>query len=176
MKPFFKTIVVLVPLSFLSGPLAADLAPQPQVVFTQCLQGTFAADWQGVAGRTYLMQWSLDLMSWQYVPFIDFGDGMHSRGLASSSDKFFFRLHYGDFPEITSLDEAMNADFDSDGLTNIFEVTFGYDPFNANSTADGADNALDPEGDGMTNATENVRGLDPMRKDNPKVLLQVVAY
>jgi hypothetical protein len=173
MNPVCKTITALVPVAFLIGPTSADMAPQPQVAFTQAAPGTFAADWQGVTGRVYFMQWSLDLETWFYAPFMDFDDGMHSRGLAGSAPKSFFRLHYGDYPGITSLDEAMNADFDGDGLTNIFEVTFGYSPYNANSTVDGADNALDPEGDGMTNATENSRGLNPMAKDNPKLLLQV---
>lgn len=173
MKPLFKTILSLAPVPFLIGPISAELDPQPQVAFTQAAPGTFAADWEGLAGRTYFMQWSLDLESWHYAPFIDFGDGMHSRGLDSSSDKFFFRLHYGDFPEITSLDEARNADFDGDGLSNIFEVTYGYDPFQATSTIDGPDASLDPDGDGMTNTTENVMALNPMVKDNPKVLLQV---
>jgi hypothetical protein len=173
MKPLRKTIVALVPLSFLIGPLAADLAPQPQVIFSKGLQGTFAADWQGVAGRTYFIQWSQDLVSWNYAPFIDFGDGMHSRGIESSTPKGFFRLHYGEFEGINSLDDAMNADFDADGLSNIFEVTYGYDPFQATSTIDGPDASLDPDGDGMTNTTENVMALNPMVKDNPKVLLQV---
>lgn len=176
MKPFCKTILSLVPAPFLIGPISADLDPQPQVLFTQAAPGTFAADWDGLAGRTYFMQWSLDLVSWYYAPFIDFGDGMHSRGLESSSDQFFFRLHYGDFPEITGLDEARNADMDGDGLSNIFEVTFGYDPFNPASTVDGNDNELDPDGDGMTNATENAMALNPMVKDNPAVMLEVFAY
>jgi len=173
MKSFHKTLVALVPVAFLVGPISADMAPQPQVIFTNCQQGTFAADWQGVAGRIYFMQWSLDLQNWLYAPFIDFGDGMHSRGLAGSAPKGFFRLKQIDDSGITSLDEAMNADFDGDGLSNIFEVTYGYDPFDSASTADGNDNALDPEGDGMTNSTENTRGLNPMAKDNPKLLLQV---
>lgn len=173
MRIMRKTILALIPAAFLTGPASADMTLQPQVAFTQGLENTFAADWEGVAGRVYFMQWSLDLETWFYAPFIDFGDGMHSRGLAGSSDKSFFRLHCGDYPGITSLEEAMNADFDGDGLSNIFEVTFGYNPYSANSTVDGPDNALDPEDDGMTNATENTRGLNPMAKDNPKLLLQV---
>lgn len=175
MNAIYKISVALVPLTFLAEPISADMALQPEVAFTQGLESTFAADWQGVTGRVYFMQWSLDLENWFYAPFIDFGDGMHSRGFAGSAPKSFFRLHYGDYPGITSLDEAMNADFDGDGLSNIFEVTFGYNPYNAASTVDGPDNALDPEGDGMTNTTENTKGLNPMKKDNPKLLLQVTA-
>jgi hypothetical protein len=173
MKALFRTILTLSPMAYMMGPIAADPAPQPQVIFTQGLQGTCAADWQGVEGRIYFMQWSVDLETWQFTPFLDFGDGMHSRGMESSTDKFFVRLFTRDDPAITSLEEAMDADFDGDGLSNIFELTFGYDPYNKASTADGNDNALDPDGDGLTNATEHTRSLNPMRKDNPKVLLQV---
>ena len=174
MKTIRIAIVALVPGVFLLGPLSADMAPQqPQLIFTKGLENTFAADWQGVEDRIYFMQWSLDLETWFYAPFIDFGDGMHSRGVAGSAPKSFFRLHCVDDPEIASLDEAMNADFDGDGLSNIFEVTFGYDPYSAVSTLDGPDNALDPESDGMTNSTENTRGLNPVARDNPILLLQV---
>lgn len=33
----------------------------------------------------------------------------------------------------------------------------------------------DPDGDGMSNTTENVRSLDPTKKDNPKLLLEVTS-
>ena len=68
------------------------------------------------------------------------------------------------------------ADFDGDGLSNIFEVTYGYNPFQTTSTIDGPDASLDPDEDGLGNATEQSLALDPMRKDNPKVMLEVVAY
>ncbi len=162
---------------FLIGPISADMAPQPQPVFSQGPQkNTYAMDWQGVAGRIYFMQRSVDLANWQYFPFIDFGDGMHSRGIVSLTDKGFFRLKCVDDPEITSLEQAQNADFDGDGLSNIFELAFGSNPFDADSTPGGPDNGPDPEEDGMTNATENAGGFNPMKKDNPKVMLQVVDF
>ncbi len=159
--------------ALLATTAGGDPAPQPPLSFTQGLQGTFNADWEGVAGRTYFMQFSMDLQSWHYAPFIDFGDGGHHRGTGSDADKFFLRLHYGDFPGIDSLDDAMNADFDGDGLSNIFEVTFGYDPFQTTSTIDGQDASLDPDGDGLGNASEQAAGSDPMAKDNGLVNLEV---
>jgi hypothetical protein len=173
MKPSFKPILPLVPVVFLIAPVSAELNPQTPLIFNRCLFDTYAADWEGVAGRVYFMQWSTDLATWSYCPFMDFGDGMHSRGVESDTPKLFFRLHFGDYPGITTLEEARNADFDSDGLSNIFEVTFGYDPYNVTSTVDGADNTLDPDGDGMSNATENNRALNPMVKDNPALMLRV---
>ncbi len=173
MKSFFKSFPALLPAAFLTSSISADMAPQPQVAFTQAAPGTFAADWQGVQGRIYFLQWTLDMQTWFYAPFIDFGDGMHSRGLAGTAPKSFFRLFCIDDPAITSLEKAQDADFDGDGLSNIFEVTFGYGPYDSASTSGGNDNALDSETDGMSNATENATGHHPMRKDNPKVLLQV---
>lgn len=66
------------------GPGAADPGPQPQLEFNPAAPGTWAADWSGVEGRTYFLQWSLDLSTWYYAPFIHFGDGVHSRGCAIS--------------------------------------------------------------------------------------------
>lgn len=154
-------------------PAGSDPPPQPPLSFAKGAQGTFHADWQGVAGRTYFTQFSLDLATWHYAPFIDFGDGEHSRGVESDAGNFFVRLRHGDFENITSLDEAMNADLDSDGLSNIFEVTYGYDPFATTSTIDGPDASLDPDGDGLGNASEQATGTNPMVKDNPLLLLEV---
>jgi hypothetical protein len=150
-----------------------DPAPQPQMQFTQGLQGTFNADWEGVAGRTYFSQFSFDLETWHYAPYIDFGAGSHHRGVDGDADKFFLRLHYGDFPQYTSLDDAMNGHLDNDGLSNIFEVTFGYDPFQTTSTIDGPDASLDPDGDGLSNLSEQAAGSDPMAKDNRLLQLEV---
>jgi hypothetical protein len=159
--------------ALLTTTVGGDPTPQAPLSFTQGLQGTFNADWEGVAARTYFAQFSTDLETWHYAPFMEFGDGEHSRGIESDSDNFFLRLHYGDFDGINSLDEAMNADFDGDGLINIFEVTHGYDPFNTQSTIDGPDSSLDPDEDGLGNSSEQTASSDPMAKDNPNLKLEV---
>lgn len=153
----------------------ANPVDQAQIQFTKGLQGTFHADWEGVAGRTYFMQFSMNLIDWQYAPFMHFGEGGHHRGIHSDADKFFLRLHYGNFPGVNNLDDAMNADFDGDGISNIFEVTYGYNPFSLTSTQGGADASLDPDGDGLGNHAEINHGLNPMNRDNPQVMLDVVA-
>ena len=175
MKSFFnKQLVPLVCLAALTTKGGSDPVPQTQIDFHQGAQGTFNADWQGVAGRTYFMHFSLNLIDWHYAPFIDFGDGAQSRGIESNGDKFFLRLKYLDDPNITSLDEAMNADLDGDGLSNIFEVTHGYDPFDIESTMDGADASLDPDADGLGNSAEQTAGTNPMAKDNALLQLEVI--
>lgn len=58
---------------------------------------------------------------------------------------------------ITELDP--NLDQDSDGLTNGFEIQWGFDPF------DPSDVNLDPDGDGLTNLDEQGFGTDPTQAD-----------
>ena len=169
-----KTLRLLLVPAILIGLGAADPAPQSDLRFTRVAAGTWAADWTGVAGKTYFFQKSTDLVNWDYAPFMGFGEGEHSYGYTGTSPKYFFRLQHTDIYD--SLEDAMNGDYDGDGLSNIFEVSYGYDPFHATSTINGVDNQVDPDGDGMGNATEQSNGCDPMRKDNPKVKLQVVAY
>lgn len=150
----------------------SDPAPQ-KLEFTEGLQGTFNADWEGVAARTYFMQFSTNLVDWHFAPFIDYGEGAHRRGIDTDAVRFFLRLRYGDFPGINSLDDAMNADFDGDGLSNIFEITHGYDPFDDESTSDGPDASHDPDGDGIGNSTEQAEGTNPIAMDNPIAQLEV---
>jgi hypothetical protein len=176
MKSVGNAVRPLVLMAILAGPGTADPESQPPLEFASAAEGTWAADWTGIADRTYFFQWSPDMVNWYYAPFIDFGEGEHSRGGASSTPSFFVRLHHGDFEDIDSLEEAENADLDGDGLSNLFEVTFGYNPFDQNSSSEGADHGLDPDEDGMTNLTEQSRALDPMWKDNPKVQLEVIDY
>ena len=173
-----KSTRLLLPMVIFAGLVTADTEtesdPQPPMTFTPVAAGTWAADWAGVSGRTYFVQWSTDLVNWYYAPILDYGEGDHSHGMDASSPKFFTRLHYGGW--YNSLEEARSADMDGDGLSNLFEVTYGYDPFDPQSTAGGSDNQLDPDEDGMSNTTEQAQGCDPMKKDNPKLMLQVDAY
>lgn len=173
MNPIIRFTMPLACLASFTTIAGGDPTPQPQMSFSPGLEGTFNADWEGVASRTYFTQFSLDLVTWHYAPFIDFGDGVHNRGMASDSDRFFLRLHWGDFAEYTSLDQAMNGHLDGDGLSNIFEVTYGYDPFEDESTLGGPDGEVDPDEDGLGNASEQTGGSDPMTKDHPLVQLEV---
>lgn len=63
---------------------------------TQGSSGTWKTAWQGVPGRTYLMQWSDDLVNWNYLPLTDAGAGTKAYGGASSTNKFFVRLFCSD--------------------------------------------------------------------------------
>lgn len=170
-----KWFLPIICMAALTGTGSSDPAPQNQLEFKQGGQGTFNADWQGVTGRTYFMQFSLDLVNWHFAPFMNFGEDEHHRGIESDAEKFFLRLCYEDIEGINSLDDAMNADRDGDGLSNIFEVTHGYNPFQVESTIDGLDASLDPDEDGLGNTAEQSVGSNPMSKDNPLLELEVTA-
>lgn len=159
----------MLPFILTTAPLIGEPVPppQPQIDFSQGLQGTFNAGWEGIAARTYFMQFSMNLVDWHYAPFIHFGDGGHHRGIESDADKLFIRLVFGDFPGIHSLDDAMNADFSGDGLTNIFKVTHGYDPFEFTANDDADE-------DGLLLINEEHYGRNPTRRDHPAVKLSVV--
>lgn len=155
-------------------------APQPQAVLTPGTTNTWNLDWEGIAGRTYFLQHSEDLVSWQYFPLIESGnDETLGWGFASSADKFFVRLRYTDQP--TSNPDF--ADFDADGLSNWDEIfIYGTDPFNADSDGDGmpdgfevqhylnpsdaSDASQDADGDGLTNLQEYDLGTDPNNADS----------
>jgi N-acetylmuramoyl-L-alanine amidase len=166
----------------LTGMASATFAqtPQPQAVLTQGTNNTWNLDWEGIAGRTYFLQHSEDLVSWQYFPLIESGnDETLGWGFASSADKFFVRLRYTDI--VTN--DPDNADFDGDGLTNWEEIfIYGTDPFNSDSDGDGmpdgwevmngfnpthpADADEDADGDGLTNLQEYELGTEPNNPDS----------
>ncbi len=168
-------------LAVFAGPLQAQSA-QPQVAFAPTGAGTWQAAWAGVTQRTYFMQWSLDLVNWNFAPMVEYGMGPKSYGLAvQGSSKFFIRLNYVDDPNITSLQQARDADFDGDGYSNADEVyTLGSDPFSPPmSDFDDLPDAWeiqyfgnliqaptdDPDGDGLTNAQEIAAGTHPLLFD-----------
>jgi hypothetical protein len=143
---------------------ADESTPQPQMTFAAGTSGTWNADWAGTTQRTYFFQWSEDLVTWHFAPFVEFDSGAKSYGIQTQNvEKFFVRLVYCDDPSIESLAQAKNADFDQDGVSNIDEVTIlGTNPllFATNGGAVG-DGTQDWDGDGITNADEVALGLDP---------------
>lgn len=163
--------------------LDASPAPQQQVSFTAGASGTSNMDWAGETGRTYFVEWSLDLVHWDYSPIVKFGDDLQSYGISNSNaEKFFVRLHYVDDATATTLQEAKDADYDNDGIPNLYEVeTLGTDPLDKNSTGGdsngnglpdgwemfhfGALGVADPnavlEADGLTNKEKADLGLNP---------------
>lgn len=186
MKTPFRLFCTIL-LALTTGSAIADPPLQPQVSFTKGSASTWNADFSGVAQRTYFVQWSLDLVSWNYAPVIEFGSGVKSYGIdTENAPKFFLRLKYVDEGWVSNLQDARDADFDGDGIPNAFEVEeVGSDPLNRNSAGGDSDsdgmadgwemfhfgglnvatpNAVGyplPAGDGLTNKEKSELGLDP---------------
>ena len=126
MKQPSKLIVPAILASVLVGPLSADNGiPPDQISFLSGANDTWNADWYGLYGRSYFIQWSHDLQTWSYAPFVDFSDGLHSRGMNSSTPKFFIRHMLTDAP---TTDPELE-DFAGDGIGSLVKVLMGLDPF-----------------------------------------------
>lgn len=136
---------------------------QPDASFTRASETDWHLDWQGVSGRTYFIQTSVDLVNWEYEPAMTFGDGLWHDVLGSDSPKYFVRLHYVDDTTVTTLQQAKNADYDNDGVSNFDEITtLGTNPFRFSTNGSGiADGLQDWDGDGISNADEIALELDP---------------
>ncbi len=180
----FATVTVLGCMS-----LNAQGTPQPNVSFTPGASSTWNADWNGITGRTYFLQFSVDLVNWNYAPTMRYGNSVHSLGIQTeNADKFFIRLQYIDDPAVTTLAQAQAADFDGDGISNLVEIqTYGSKPFSLDSDSDGMpdafeaqqglnltmnDSALDPDNDNATNLQEyqagtNLKNFDTDRDGFP---------
>lgn len=158
-----------------------------QLTFTPGAGTTWDIDWTGVSGRTYFIEWSLDLESWSYAPVVEFETPATPFGTnAQGVDKYFVRLKYIDADWISTLQEARDADFDSDGIPNYFEVEDLFsDPFDRDSNggdtdldglADGwelyffgnlttADPSAIDQTDGLTNKEKSELGISPSGDD-----------
>jgi len=114
--------------------------PHPELTFVPGNRSWIYA-WQGVAGRTYFLQHSDDMIHWSYFPLIESGAGqLISYGFSSTATRFFVSLRYSD--QTTSDPEG--DDFDGDGLSNWDEVsTYGTDPLLADTDNDGASDGME---------------------------------
>ena len=163
-----------------SGSVIADPLDE-QMTFVPWTGGNWKSEWPGVSQRTYFYQWSADLVTWHYAPFMAFGTGGHEYFMASSPAKLFVRLHRHDDFSILTFQQARDADFDGDGLSNLSEV-MDYNTFPLLWDTDGdlvpdglevllyqsplLNNAtMDDDSDGMNNAEEYLAGRDPAVAD-----------
>ncbi|MEQ1933519.1 MAG: thrombospondin type 3 repeat-containing protein [Fimbriimonadaceae bacterium] len=85
--------------------------------------GVYELAWWGKAARTYFIQHSDDLVTWTYVPIIEWGAsaGVTAWNFSnvSGAPRSFFRLRHSDAATGGNPD---TADFDGDGLTNLQEI------------------------------------------------------
>jgi len=152
-------------------PHLAAASPDPEPSLEPLGALSWRLDWTGAAGWTWFIQWSEDLVTWHYFPVIEHGTEFDFFEFSTNADRFFLRLEFTDIP--TTDPEV--ADFDGDGLSNLFEVVNGLDPFSADTDGDlVADGDEDEDLDGSVNTSEAVSGRDPKVKDHPAVKLGVV--
>lgn len=138
MKRVFLFVMCLVTALSAEAQTAADLNEGLQVT-TGAQAGDFTVSWWGKTGRTYFVQQSFDLMTWQYVPVVMSGaEDVSGLNFSCSETRQFWRLRYTD---LSTGGNAETADFDGDGLTNLEEATLGTDPFNPDSDGDGVNDA-----------------------------------
>jgi hypothetical protein len=136
MKRFLSICVALVAWSLMSAQAqtATDVYEGVRVT-VDASTGTQVLTWWGRAGRTYFVQQSYDLINWTYVPVVHGGaaavDGLN---FASTDARQFWRLKYTDAS--TGGLSAADADFDSDGVSNIDELNSLIDPFNSDTDGD----------------------------------------
>jgi hypothetical protein len=117
----------------------------------------FQFTWWARAGRSYLVDVSDDLYSWTYLDTVIVGLGGVSPPINFnvSSERFFVRLNTDPFntdadgdgmPDGWEVLFGLNARFagdasldpDDDGLTNLDEFTYGFDPWIVDETAGAA--------------------------------------
>lgn len=188
--------VALAAAAFTGGALAETPF---QVSWTRGAGTTWNADWIGVAPhRTYFAQVSEDLIHWEFLPVLEFGEGLKGVGFDNGGlSQHFFRLMYADEAWVTSEQQARDADFDSDGIPNGFEVeAIGSNPLDKNSAGGDSNSNSLPDGwelfhfgglgvanpnvalkpDGLTNKEKAELGLNPHVDYSSSATSQPAAY
>ena len=158
--PFCCTALVLLAAS------GSPADPDPiNARYSSLAAGTGAFDWEGGAERTDFVQWSDGLGQWHYLPVIKYGEAPNSIGIDSDSPAFFLRVYHTDVAIPPGLTHE-TADFDGDGLTNLFEVLNGLDPMETSLVPD-------TDEDGLNDVHEQAAGTAPNVMDHPAVRLSV---
>jgi len=164
-----KRLILITAAALLPQIGGATLEPKP--ILESLGTSSWRFDWTGAAGYTWFIQWSEDLVTWHYFPVIEHGTDFDYFEFSTNADKFFLRLK---FTDIATTDPE-GADFDGDGLSNLFEVMNGLDPFSDDTDGDLVlDGSEDEDLDGSVNTSEAVSGRNPQVKDHPAVKLSVV--
>jgi hypothetical protein len=183
-SPFARLALMLVLVSWMTPVQAQTAADYNEGL--QATAGTQAGDftlsWWGKAGRTYFIQQSFDLMTWQYVPVVVSGAAdVCGMNFTCSDFRQFWRLRYTDQAYTGSVEDA---DFDGDGLTNLEEATLGTDPFNPDSDGDGVNDAdevdfdLNPTGNDMTQTAAGLQynAVNRLEQRTESGVTQAVIY
>jgi hypothetical protein len=148
-------------------------APAQPVDLERSTGGGWNMVWLPDPDDVAFLQFSEDLERWFYFPAIVHGTVEQQRWwMDSDGDKFFVRLRLATgYPG-----DAWDGDYDGDGLSNLFEVQMGLDPFSADSDGDGnPDTTGDDDGDGLITGNEDAFKKNPLWMDHPDVKLKARA-
>lgn len=145
--------------------------------------GVYELAWWGKVERTYFIQQSDDLVTWTYMPVIEWkaSAGVTAWNFAnvSGAQKSFFRLrfsdaatggnpetadfdgdHVGNMTELNQITDPLGwTDVDGDQMPGDWEIFHGFNPTSA------ADATIDADDDGLTNRAEFNHDSNPHLKD-----------
>lgn len=111
--------------AFVTAPLRGQTAGdhnEGSVIEEDTANSIYRFKWWGLGGRTYFLQHSTDLDTWNWLPIIETGNNsVREWGFTLTVDKFFIRLWHSDIPTT----DPDGADFDVDGLGNMNELLLG---------------------------------------------------
>jgi hypothetical protein len=144
-----KRLILIAGLSFAGVGLLTAQSPddlnEGAKVEWDVANSTWWLKWWGKAGKSYFIQHSVDLLSWDYLPLLRTGaDDVLEQGFDSTGDRCFLRLKISDDP--------FGTDSDGDGMSDAYEVLNKLD-------LDIADRSLDLDSDGIMNR-EDARPSD----------------
>lgn len=172
----YRSILPLVILGS-CGSVGGSLEENPQIVFLSA--PGVRLKWQGLEGRTYFVQSSINLTSWDYINVIKSGTGAElTDDFAVSTSQEFRRLRISTIPT----NNPATSDFDLDGEENQDELDAGTDPLDADSDNDGVIDGLDTDpldpadgnalyagdsdSDGLLDSEELAMGTSPTLHDS----------
>lgn len=148
----------LILISMLVGSISVGQVPN-----VEDTQAGNSISWNGIAGRVYFIESSVDLKTWSFFTVVKSGAGLHTYVAPDNGEKeIFYRLQYTD----SQSQDPLSEDFDGDGISSSEELQSNpqSNPLKLDSNDDGVDDGglVDRDGDGIPTAWELANGFNPL--------------